>query len=143
MRSIIHAQLSWLLKKIHLNSGLKQLLAFCMIGGMASLVNYLVLIFIVEMFHWHPLIANIIAFFVAYQVSFFGHHHLTFRYAVISSKYLVWVKFLAVAGFSFVLNEAFFAFYLVLIPYYQIALLLTLITIPPITFVLAKIWAFK
>lgn len=130
-------------KTLYYNKTFRQLFIFCVIGGLASVVNFIVLVFIVETFHWHPLPANIIAFFIAYQVSFFGHHQLTFRKAATSRKRVVWLKFLFVALFSFLLNEGFFALFLLLIPYYQIALLLTLIVVPPITFILAKIWAFK
>jgi putative flippase GtrA len=132
-----------IIRKLYKNKTFRQLFIFCFIGGLASIVNFIVLIFIVETFNWQPLPANIIAFFLAYQVSFFGHHQLTFRNQATSRKRVVWVKFLVVALFSFILNEGLFAVYLFFIPYYQLALFCTLITVPPITFALAKVWAFK
>ena len=131
------------IKSCFKNKTFQQLLIFCIIGGLASVVNFIVLIFIVEIFNWKPLPSNIIAFFLAYQVSFFGHHQLTFRNQSTARKRVIWIRFLFVALFSFVLNEGLFATYLLFIPYYQLALLCTLITVPPITFMLAKIWAFK
>jgi putative flippase GtrA len=131
------------IRKIIKHPTFRQLFLFCFIGGLAAIVNFIVLIFIVEIFNWKPLPANIIAFFLAYQVSFFGHHQLTFKGAATSRKRVVWVKFLVVAMISFVLNEGLYFVYLLFIFNYEIALFCTLITVPPLTFMLAKMWAFK
>ena len=131
------------IQRFYMHPTIRQLFVFCVIGGVASLINFVVLVFIVECFHWQPLPANIIAFFIAYQISFFGHHYATFRGKATASKRKVWVKFLVVALFSFVLNEGLFALFLLIIPWYPLALFFTLASVPPITFVLAKLWAFR
>jgi putative flippase GtrA len=121
----------------------RQIFAFGSIGILAAVVNFAVLIFIVECFHWHPWPANILAFMLAFQVSFFGHHHWTFRGVSTAKKRHIWVRFLIVATFSMLMNQGLYAIYLYLIPWYGLALFFTLATVPPITFVLAKLWAFR
>lgn len=121
----------------------KQLIKFGFVGGFATIVNYLAVVFFVEVFHLTPLIANVIAFLIAWQVSFRGHRYWTFRtHTVLYHKAMT--RFFTLSIFSFALNETLFAFFLkVLHLHYAIALLIVLMIIPPITFVISKLWAFK
>jgi putative flippase GtrA len=121
---------------------LHQLFRFGIIGTMAALLNMLVVVLLVHFAHWWPLAANILAFIVAYQVSFFGHHYWTFQ-SGISAK-TAWPKFLLVALGSFLLNEGCYALFLqVLHVQYIWALLLVLLIVPPITFAFSRLWAFR
>ncbi len=120
----------------------RQLFRFGVIGSAAAAVNMIVVVLLVQFAHWSPLAANIIAFVIAYQVSFFGHHHWTFQ--ATSSAKTSWPKFLLVAVGSFILNEGFYALFLqVWHVEYIVALLLVLLVVPPITFALSKLWAFN
>ena len=115
---------------------------FGIVGVSAAVVNFAVVVAIVEWFGWNPLLANIVAFAIAYQVSFFGHNYWTFGRQTATS--IPWLKFLLVALASFALSESLFFVFLHFVGlYYPIALILVLIMVPPITFVLSKFWAFR
>ena len=119
-----------------------QLMRFGVVGLTAASVNFLLVVIFVETLHWRPLLANLLAFVIAYQVSFAGHNFWTFKSNL--SKKSVWCRFFLVAIISLALNEG--LFYVFLHPfglYYPIALLITLILVPPVTFVLGKYWAFN
>jgi putative flippase GtrA len=131
------------LKKFIASPLFYQIFKFGCIGVLAAIVNFIVVIFLVEKFAWHPLTSNILGFILAFQVSFFGHRHWTFKSANIKNHHVAWAKFFIVAIFSLGLNQASYAFYLFFISHYTLALFLALATVPPITFILSKIWAFK
>jgi len=119
-----------------------QLVRFGLVGITAATVNFALVIFLVESFGWRPLLANIVAFIIAYQVSFSGHHYWTFKSTTVFAHN--WRKFLVVALLSLGLTEC--LFYVFLHPlglYYPLALFCTLVIVPPITFVLSKCWAFR
>jgi putative flippase GtrA len=116
---------------------------FILVGVLASLVNLGVVIFLVEWGVASPLWANLIAFCIAYQVSFLGHHHFTFRHKAHSAK-KAWVKFLSVALTGLALSEIFYAIFMhILHIHYITALLLVFILVPIFTFLLGKFWAFR
>lgn len=121
---------------------IRQILRFGVVGSLAALVNFAIVLALVEDYAWHPLWANVVAFLTAYQVSFFGHRYWTFKEQSIPR--LAFGRFFLVAVISFLLNEGLFAVFLHGAKlYYPIALLLTLILIPPLTFLLSKWWAFN
>ena len=89
-----------------------------------------------------PLVANVFAFLLAFQVSYLGHHRFTFSAAeapVARSRR----RFFLVALGSFLVNEAMYA---LLLRYteldYRMALVLVLVTVAALTFVSARQWAF-
>ncbi|MGP9687526.1 GtrA family protein [Psychrobacter sp. AOP22-C1-C5] len=57
----------------------QQALWFLIVGASAALVHFLVLVSIVSLTTTTPTWANVIAFLLAFVVSFFGHFYLTFR----------------------------------------------------------------
>lgn len=119
-----------------------QLLRFGTIGSFAALVHFSVVVTLVSLTLMHPLFANIIAFLIAFQVSYFGHKYWTFDDIAQKAK-TAWLKFFTVAVLSFLLNE--FLFFILLTQtqlYYPIALLIVLMIVPPFTFILSKTWAF-
>jgi putative flippase GtrA len=116
---------------------------FGCVGGLASLVNLIVVIIFVHEGWASPLWANFIAFCIAYQVSFLGHHYLTFRHQS-TSLLQSWFKFLFVALGGFVLTESLYAFFLKgLHVQYIVALIVVFMIVPVVTFLLSKKWAFK
>ena len=56
-----------------------QLMRFGIIGSLAAFINFGIVILLVELWGWHPLSANAIAFLIAFQVSYSGHRYWTFR----------------------------------------------------------------
>lgn len=122
---------------------IQQLMRFGFIGFFATFLSYLLVIFFVEAFHFNPLVANFIAFLIAFQVSFWGHKSWTFRAHSIPHRQAM-VRFFTLSIFGFILNESLYAFFLhVVHMHYALALLIVLMIVPPITFVVSKFWAFK
>lgn len=115
---------------------------FGVIGVTAAIVNFMLVLYLVSAGYLSPLAANILAFLIAFQVSFWGHKHWTFRCAGRHLSSLS--KFFIVAAVSFLLNEGLFATFLKAAHlYYPVALILTLAIVPPLTFLFSKVWAFK
>ncbi len=110
--------------------------------GIAAMATHWCVVALVVPFGMHPLIANVIAFCVAFNVSFFGHHHWTF--ASNDRRQNTFKRFLAVAVLGFVTNESMYA---VLLKFtaldYRIALFIVLGAVAGLTFVLSRLWAFR
>lgn len=121
----------------------KQLVIFCAVGGAAFLTHFSVVTIIVP-FGLHPLIANVIAFVVAFGVSFVGHNHWTFPARGDRDRARALRRFATVACSSFALNETLYAVLLgfTRLPY-QIALLMVLSVVASFTLLFSKYWAFS
>jgi putative flippase GtrA len=122
---------------------LKQIMRFGIVGTTAAMVNLSIVIFIVQCGWLQPLYANVIAFFIAFQVSYFGHRYWTFSKTIAAHKSAI-PKLLLVSGSNFIANEGLFYFFLnvMKIPY-PLALLIVLATLPVVTFTLGKLWIFR
>jgi putative flippase GtrA len=118
-----------------------QLARFGVVGIAAMAVHWVVVALIVPL-GVTPLLANVIGFATAFNVSYFGHRNWTFTSSDGHATTLT--RFLGVAIASFVLNEL---MYSVLLRYtaldYRIALLLVLVAVAALTFVLSRYWAFR
>lgn len=122
---------------------IKQLIKFGIVGVSTVIANFVTVIILVSLFKLHPLVANIVGFVVAFQVSFYGHHFWTFPRNGNKLR-LAMKKYFMVAIGSFFLNEALYALLLSKLQLHYIpALILVLVTIPPISFVFSKLWVFK
>lgn len=89
-----------------------------------------------------PLFANVIAFCIAFNVSFFGHHHWTFASA--DSQQNTFKRFLGVAILGFVVNEFMYSLLLKFtVLDYRVALVIVLIAVSGMTFLLSRFWAFR
>ncbi len=89
-----------------------------------------------------PLLANVIAFLVAFQVSHAGHHRLTFRHHQASAAQSR-LRFFAVACGSFAVNELMYAALLRWTELdYRVALFIVLVLVAALTFVSSRTWAF-
>jgi putative flippase GtrA len=120
-----------------------QIIRFGIVGGFAAIINMLVVVWLVRNFNMQPLLANIFAFLIAFNISYTGHHYWSFANA--KRKYCSSVsRFLVVAIMSFILNEGLFYIFLRLFSWYYVwALLLTLLIVPIFSFICSKFWAFK
>jgi putative flippase GtrA len=126
-----------------LNKVFLQLIRFGIVGSCAAAVNILIVIWSVQNFGVQPLLANIFAFLVAFNISYIGHRYWSFANATLQHRTSV-PRFLLIAVTSFALNEGLFYIFLSLLDWYYVwALLLTLLIVPLFTFVFSKIWAFK
>src|SRR5690554_101079 len=117
-------------------------LRFIAVGVSALLTHWLVVILLVSAASLPPLVANVFAFLVAFNVCYFGHRHLTFNAGERSHRQTL-PRFATVAASSFLVNEALYWLLLNFTPLrYDLAMLLVLGTVAGMTYLLGKFWAF-
>ena len=121
---------------------LPQLIQFVLVGGAAAATHLAVVGLLVTFAGLAPLHANVLAFLIAFVVSYNGHALLTFSSAQVRG-WAVMAKFFAVACLSFAANE--FLYYIALHWlhwHYLPSLFAVLLVVAVVTFVAAKFWAF-
>ncbi len=120
-----------------------QLMRFGLVGLCAAAVHISLLAFFVEIGQLKPLIANIIAFIIAFQVSYWGHRIWTFNGTTASHRVALPRLFL-VCGTGFIANEGLFYVFLTVfnLPY-PIAQFFVLSILPLVSFTMGKFWVFK
>ncbi|MDF2867427.1 MAG: putative GtrA-like protein [Gammaproteobacteria bacterium] len=114
---------------------------FTGIGIISTLVHVGVVALLVSFTHLHPLTANIIAFFTAFNASYFGHRRFTFA-KLKNNKRLQLPHFLLVAMASGLLNE--YLYYLFLHYthlHYLAALCIVVSLVAGFTFTASRFWA--
>ena len=113
-----------------------------MVGVLATFVH-MVIGFLLIQSNWHPLTANMLAFAIAFLVSFVGHLGFSFADQAVSAPDALW-KFAVVALIGFGCNETLLA---VLVSYSSfsdtIALWVSTGSAAALTFSLSKSWAFR
>ena len=122
---------------------LPQLLQFVLVGGSAAATHLAVVGLVVSLLGMPPLSANVLAFLVAFVVSYNGHTLLTFS-ASQARGWPVVARFFAVACLSFVANELLYYIALNWLHwhyFWSLAAVLVLVAVG--TFVMSKFWAFK
>ena len=122
---------------------LPQPLLFACVGAAAAIVHLLVVALLVRGWTMAPLVANVLAFLVAFGVSYNGHALLTFgRTGARGGTALV--RYFAVASLGFAANELLYAMALHWLHWHYLwSLLGVLLVVAMSTFVLSKYWAFR
>lgn len=121
----------------------KQLVRFGIVGLCAASVHFSIVTVLVEHHVLEPLIANIFAFFISFQVSYWGHRSWTFNGTTALHR-VAFPKLLLVCSLGLVANETLFYFFLNVLHFpYQVALVLVLMILPLINFTVGKVWVFK
>jgi putative flippase GtrA len=114
---------------------------FLGIGGIASLVHVGLVFLFVALLNLQPLLANAFAFLIAFNISFFGHKHLTFA-LLQDKKTLRLPHFFMVACSAGLINES---LYFLLLQYttinYLISLILVLSLVAGYSFIFSRFWA--
>lgn len=122
---------------------LPQVLQFVAVGGAAAATHLAVVALLVQAAGVQPLAANVLAFLVAFVVSYNGHAWLTFS-AAQARGWAVAARFFAVACLSFVVNEALYWICLHWLHWHYFwSLSGVLLLVAAGTFVLSKFWAFR
>jgi len=120
----------------------RELFWFAVVGLSALVAHFLLVSLLLVPAGVPPLVANVLAYLLAFQLSYWGHRLKTFDAGHLPHSRTL-PRFFAVASLSFLLNEA---LYFVLLRFtsldYRIALLIVLLTVAVVTFVLSRIWAF-
>lgn len=113
---------------------------FIGVGGFAALVHLSIVLACVSLFAISPLLANVLGFLMAFQVSFLGHKYLTF--ASLNQKRLSLPHFFIVAATAGLLNEGlYFVFLQYTVLNYLQALIAVLAMVSVFTFVMSRFWA--
>ncbi len=118
-----------------------RLFYYLLIGGTSALTHIFIVFQLVSLWQTQPLIANIIAFLIAFNVSFLGHKYLTFS-QLQDDKQLSLPHFFLVASSAGLLNE--FLYYLALkfTPLnYLVALILVLGLVSLYSYLISRHWA--
>lgn len=122
---------------------LPQGLQFVLVGGAAAATHLMAVALWVHWAGMAPLVANGLAFLMAFVVSYNGHAFLTFARAR-ARGWAVVGRYFAVASLSFAVNELLYAAALRWLNCnYLVSLLMVLMLVAVGTFALSKIWAFK
>ena len=119
----------------------RRIVYFSVIGGIAALVHILAVLLFVNFGKLTPLSANVFAFFIAFNVSYFGHKSLTFS-KLESRKQLRLPHFFVVALSAGLINES--LYYLLLHQTslnYLVALIFVLGLVSVYSFILSRFWA--
>jgi putative flippase GtrA len=117
---------------------------FVFVGCMAAAVHLGTVVLLVSRFGWQPLVANVVAWLVAFCVSFSGHWHLTFpRSGAPLARAAVRFFLISLAGF--LVNEAMYALLLHLTGtrWYAVVLFFVLLAVAVMTYLLSSRWAFR
>ena len=121
---------------------LPQALRFVLVGGSAASAHLLVVWMLVQGLQWPPLGANVVAFLLAFWVSYGGHALLTFAGSGAPHRQAL-PRFVVVACSAFVANELLYVAALRWLPWHYLAsLLVVLLAVAVGTFVSSKFWAF-
>lgn len=121
---------------------LGQLIRFGLVGGLATLVHMLVGVSLIGA-GIAALFANLVAFLVAFGVSFIGHYGFSFpeKAASLSSAFR---RFILVAIGGFLINESLLALYLWLALGPEVlGLILSTGSAAVVTFFVSRNWAFR
>jgi putative flippase GtrA len=121
---------------------IRQLFRFGTVGLTAAAVHFYLVVSIVQTWGMAPLVANLFAFIVSFQVSYWGHRLWTFEGAEVQHRDAL-PKLILVQGLNFTANESLFYIFLALRLPYPVALLITLTILPIFTFVSSKFWVFR
>jgi len=120
-----------------------QLMRFGIVGTTAAIVHFGIVIGLVELGLMQPLVANVVAFIIAFQVSYWGHRRWTFKGTTARHRVAL-IRLLIVAMTNLMLNQTLFFIALKVIgmPYIA-ALFVALAIFPLVTFVFGKFWVFR
>lgn len=120
----------------------RRLRRFVFVGASAAMVHLLSAALGVRL-GLHPLAANVVAFHVAFVVSYLGQSRLTFADRDVSVRDAL-PRFLAVSYLGFATNEALYALLLAHTRlHYLVALAAVLVAVAAMTFLLSRAWAFR
>lgn len=120
----------------------RQLFWFGVVGVSAMLLHFSLVTLVLVPLGAPPLIANVLGFLGAFQLSYWGHRHFTFEARHVPHRQAL-PRFFGVACLSFCVNEA---MYFLLLRFtaldYRVSLAIVLFAVAALTFLLGKLWAF-
>jgi putative flippase GtrA len=121
---------------------IKQLFRFGVVGLTAATVHFYIVVSIVETWDIVPLIANVFAFGISFQISYWGHRMWTFVGTTTLHRE-AFPKLVFIQALNFAANESLFYVFLAMDLPYPVALAIVLTILPIFTFVSSKLWVFR
>lgn len=119
-----------------------QIFRFITVGATAAAIHLSIVMVLVEYWSLLPLSANIFAFFISFQVSYWGHRFWTFKESG-AYHHIALPKLLLIQIINFAANESLFYLFLQIHLSYPVALILVLAILPAFTFTTSKLWVFR
>jgi putative flippase GtrA len=119
-----------------------QLFRFGVVGLSAAAIHFCIVVLLVQNNIYVPLIANVFAFAISFQFSYWGHRLWTFSDTVTEHRE-AYPKLVAVQLLNLAASESLFYLFLSLHLPYQVALLIVLSILPLFTFTASKLWIFR
>ena len=122
--------------------GFLELMRFGIVGVAATLIHLGVALYLNEVTAINIFIINVLAFMCAFGVSFCGHYFWTFKSD--APKLKAFIKFFSVA-LSGLIASSVMIFILMKagIESDVVKLVISILTIPAVTYVVGKLWVFK
>lgn len=121
-----------------LNSEVLRPLRFLVIGGAATAIHLTVAASLFSLrFGISPYLVNLIAFLVAFVVSFYGHRHVTFKTHGSMRRFFV----VAIGGFF--VNSLILMLCLKLSLGAMLSVAIATLCVPVLTYLASSLWAFK
>ncbi|KTD74707.1 GtrA family protein [Legionella waltersii] len=118
-----------------------RLFYYIIIGTSAAAVNILIVGLLVHFISISPLLANVLGFLIAFNVSYLGHKRYTFS-NLDDQKELKLMHFFIVAASAGLLNEALYYLFLEYTSiHYLVSLTLVLVLVAVYNFVVSRFWA--
>lgn len=117
---------------------------FVFVGCAAAAVHLGTVVLLVSNLGWAPLAANVVAWLIAFCVSFSGHWHLTFPHSGAPMVRAI-RRFFSISLAGFAINESMYAVLLHFTGarWYAAVLFFVLLAVAVITYVLSSRWAFR
>lgn len=119
-----------------------QVCRFGIVGLTSSIIHYTIVVELVQANLLQPLIANVFAFFISFQFSYWGHRLWTFNDSLSLHRDAL-PRLLLVQCINLSVNETLFATFMSWGLPYNIALIFVLTILPIFTFVSSKWWVFR
>ncbi|WP_440028783.1 GtrA family protein [Chromobacterium amazonense] len=120
----------------------RQLFWFGVVGVSAMLLHFALVTLALVPLGVAPLVANVLGFLGAFQISYWGHRRFTFEAGHVPHRQAL-PRFFSVSCLSFCVNEALYFLLLRYAPLdYRASLAIVLFAVAVLTFALGKLWAF-
>lgn len=120
---------------------LNHLMRFVIVGGSATLLQYLLLVLFVELHLLTPVLASPLAFGLSAIANYLLNYHFTFASRAAHTSTLP--KFIAVASLGLIINSVSFAIFLSLVPHYLAAQIIATVLTLGVNFLLHKFWIYR
>lgn len=119
---------------------LQQFVKFSMIGAINTLIHIIITISIVELLHFHPIVANSLAFLSANMFSYWANSRWSFRTKLSGMRF---VRFVTISIVGLLITVGGSGLAEIMNWHYLVGVAIVVCALPILTFVLHKYWTFS